>query len=78
MDKRGFTTALGKYLVNPIVKAAVALRLAPPSYACASTVLSCRSWAPTCSPSGSTLIPKRLVAAGRTYTIRRPWRGGQR
>jgi hypothetical protein len=33
MDKRRVTTALGKYLVNPIVKAAVAPRLAPPSYA---------------------------------------------
>lgn len=37
MDKRRFTTALGKYFVNPIVKAAVALRLAPPSYAIIET-----------------------------------------
>lgn len=37
MDKRRFTTALGKYLVNPIVRAAVALRLAPPSYAILET-----------------------------------------
>ncbi|MGH3981906.1 MAG: nitroreductase/quinone reductase family protein [Pseudonocardiaceae bacterium] len=36
MDKRRFTTALG-YLVNPVVKAAVALRLAPPSYAMLET-----------------------------------------
>jgi deazaflavin-dependent oxidoreductase (nitroreductase family) len=138
MDKRRFTTAVGKYLINPIVKAAIALRLAPPSYAilettgrksgqprrtpvgngldgntfwlvaehghrahyvrnieanprvrlkvlgtwhsgtahalphddpgsacgrsaCASTALSCRSWAPNCSRSGSILIPTRLV-----------------
>lgn len=38
MDKRRFTTALGKYLVNPIVKAAFALRLAPPSYAILETI----------------------------------------
>lgn len=37
MDKRRFTTALGKYLANPIVKAAVVLRLAPPSYAILET-----------------------------------------
>src|ERR1051326_2475683 len=37
MDKRRFTTALGKYLVNPIVKAAVSLRLAPPTYAILET-----------------------------------------
>ncbi|MGQ0716357.1 MAG: nitroreductase/quinone reductase family protein [Pseudonocardiales bacterium] len=38
MDKRRFTTALGKYLANPIVTAAVALRLAPPSYAILETI----------------------------------------
>jgi deazaflavin-dependent oxidoreductase (nitroreductase family) len=37
MDKRRFTTAVGKYLFNPIVKAAIALRLAPPSYAILET-----------------------------------------
>ncbi|MDQ3763111.1 MAG: nitroreductase family deazaflavin-dependent oxidoreductase [Actinomycetota bacterium] len=37
MDKRRFTTALGKYVANPIVKAAVALRLAPQSYAILET-----------------------------------------
>ncbi len=37
MDKRRVTTALGKYLVNPIVETAVALRLAPPSYAILET-----------------------------------------
>ena len=37
MHKQRFTTALGKYLVNPVVKAAVALRLAPPSYAILET-----------------------------------------
>ena len=29
MDIRRFTTAVGKYLINPIVKAAIALGLAP-------------------------------------------------
>lgn len=38
MDKRRFTTALGRYLVNPIVKAAIALRVAPPSYAILETI----------------------------------------
>jgi hypothetical protein len=34
MDKRRASLPrFGKYLVNPIVKAALALRLAPPSYA---------------------------------------------
>lgn len=37
MDKRRFTTALGKYLANPIVKAAITRRLAPPSYAILET-----------------------------------------
>ena len=37
MDKRRFTTALGKYLVNPVVKAAVSLRVAPPTYAILET-----------------------------------------
>jgi deazaflavin-dependent oxidoreductase (nitroreductase family) len=38
MDKRRFTTALGKHVVNPIVKAAVDRGIAPPSYAILETV----------------------------------------
>ena len=37
MDIRRFTTAVGKYLINPIVKAAIALGLAPRSYAILET-----------------------------------------
>ena len=37
MDKRTFTTALGRRVVNPIVKAAVERGLAPPSYAILET-----------------------------------------
>jgi deazaflavin-dependent oxidoreductase (nitroreductase family) len=37
MDKPRFTTAVGKYLINPIVKAAITLRLTPPSYAILKT-----------------------------------------
>ncbi len=54
MDKRRFTTALGKYLVNPIVKAAVALRLAPPSYAILETT-GRKSGQPRRTPVGTRL-----------------------
>ena len=54
MDKRRFTTALGKYLVNPIVKAAVALRLAPPSYAILETT-GRKSGQPRRTPVGNGL-----------------------
>ncbi len=37
MDKRSFTTRLGKHVVNPIVKAAVERGIAPPSYAILET-----------------------------------------
>jgi hypothetical protein len=37
MDKRRFTTAVGKYLISPIVKAAITLRLAPLGYAILKT-----------------------------------------
>ncbi len=37
MDKRAFTTALGTYVVNPIVRALVERGLAPPSYAILET-----------------------------------------
>ena len=37
MDKRTFTTALGRRVVNPIVKAAVERDVAPPSYAILET-----------------------------------------
>ncbi len=37
LDKRRLTTALGNYLVNPLVKLAVALGVAPPSYAILET-----------------------------------------
>lgn len=54
MDKLRFTTALGKYLVNPIVRAAVALRLAPPSYAILETT-GRRSGRPRRTPVGNGL-----------------------
>jgi deazaflavin-dependent oxidoreductase (nitroreductase family) len=54
MDKRRFTTALGKYLVNPVVKAAVALRLAPPSYAILETT-GRKSGQPRWTPVGNGL-----------------------
>lgn len=54
MDKRRFTTALGKYLVNPIVKAAIALRLAPPSYALLETT-GRKSGQPRRTPVGNGL-----------------------
>jgi deazaflavin-dependent oxidoreductase (nitroreductase family) len=37
MDKRTLTTAIGRYVVNPIVKAAVERGIAPPSYAILET-----------------------------------------
>ncbi|MGH3915264.1 MAG: nitroreductase/quinone reductase family protein [Pseudonocardiaceae bacterium] len=54
MDKRRFTSALGKYLVNPIVKATVALRLAPPSYAIIETT-GRKSGQPRRTPVGNGL-----------------------
>ncbi|HEX2263207.1 MAG TPA: nitroreductase/quinone reductase family protein [Pseudonocardiaceae bacterium] len=54
MDKRRFTTALGKYLINPIVKAAVALRLAPRSYAILETT-GRKSGQPRRAPVGNGL-----------------------
>ncbi|MGH8968250.1 MAG: nitroreductase/quinone reductase family protein [Actinomycetes bacterium] len=54
MDKRRFTTALGKYLANPIVKVAVALRLAPPSYAILETT-GRKSGQPRRTPVGNGL-----------------------
>ncbi|MGH3937996.1 MAG: nitroreductase/quinone reductase family protein [Pseudonocardiaceae bacterium] len=54
MDKRRFTSALGKYLVNPIVKTAVALRLAPPSYAIIETT-GRKSGQPRRTPVGNGL-----------------------
>ena len=54
MDKRRFTTAVGKYLVNPVVKAAVALRLAPPSYAILETT-GRKSGQPRRTPVGNGL-----------------------
>ncbi|MGH3923668.1 MAG: nitroreductase/quinone reductase family protein [Gammaproteobacteria bacterium] len=54
MDKRRVTTALGKYLANPIVKAAVALRLAPPSYAILETT-GRKSGQPRRTPVGNGL-----------------------
>ena len=54
MNKRRVTTALGKYLVNPIVKAAVALGLAPPSYAILETT-GRRSGEPRRTPVGNGL-----------------------
>ncbi len=38
MDKRTFTTGLGKHLVNPIVEAALERGIAPPSYAILETI----------------------------------------
>ncbi|MGH4026199.1 MAG: nitroreductase/quinone reductase family protein [Pseudonocardiaceae bacterium] len=54
MDKRRLTTALGKYLVNPIVRAAVALRLAPPTYAILETT-GRKSGLPRQTPVGNGL-----------------------
>lgn len=54
MTKRRFTTALGKYVVSPIVKAAVALGLAPPSYALLETT-GRRSGQPRRTPVGNGL-----------------------
>ncbi|MGH3800722.1 MAG: nitroreductase/quinone reductase family protein, partial [Pseudonocardiaceae bacterium] len=54
MDKRRVTTAFGKYLANPIVKAAVALRLAPPSYAILETT-GRKSGQPRRTPVGNGL-----------------------
>lgn len=38
LDKRRLTTALGKHVVNPLVKRAVSFGFAPPSYAIIETV----------------------------------------
>jgi deazaflavin-dependent oxidoreductase (nitroreductase family) len=54
MDKRRFTTAVGKYLINPIVKAAIALGLAPPSYAILETT-GRKSGQPRRTPVGNGL-----------------------
>jgi deazaflavin-dependent oxidoreductase (nitroreductase family) len=54
MSKRRLTTALGKYLVNPIVKAAVTVGLAPPSYAILETT-GRRSGQPRRTPVGNGL-----------------------
>lgn len=54
MDKRRFTTALGKHLVNPIVKAAVDRGIAPPSYAILETI-GRRSGQPRRTPVGNGL-----------------------
>ena len=54
MDKRRITTTLGKYLVNPIVKAAVAVRLAPPSYVILETT-GRKSGQPRRTPVGTRL-----------------------
>jgi deazaflavin-dependent oxidoreductase (nitroreductase family) len=61
VDKRRFTTALGKYLVNPVVKAAIALRLAPPSYALLETT-GRKSGEPRRTPVGNGL-------AGNTFWL---------
>jgi deazaflavin-dependent oxidoreductase (nitroreductase family) len=54
MDKRRITTPLGKYLVNPIVKAAVAVQLAPSSYVILETT-SRKSGQPRRTPVGTRL-----------------------
>ncbi len=54
MTKRRFTTALGRYLVNPVVKAAVTVELAPPSYAILETT-GRRSGEPRRTPVGNGL-----------------------
>lgn len=54
VDKRRFTTALGKYLVNPIVKTAVSLRIAPPTYAILETT-GRKSGLPRQTPVGNGL-----------------------
>lgn len=59
MDKRAFTTALGKYLVNPIVIASVERGLAPPSYAILETT-GRRSGQPRRTPIGNGLDGDRF------------------
>lgn len=54
MDKRTFTSALGKYVVNPIVRASVERGLAPPSYAILET-LGRKSRQPRRTPVGNGL-----------------------
>jgi deazaflavin-dependent oxidoreductase (nitroreductase family) len=54
MDKRRITTTLSKYLVNPIVKAAVAVQLAPSSYVILETT-GRKSGQPRRTPVGTRL-----------------------
>ena len=54
MDKRTLTTALGKYIVNPIVRALVERELAPPSYAILETT-GRKSGQPRRTPVGNGL-----------------------
>ena len=54
MDKRHITATLSKYLVNPIVKAAVAVQLAPSSYVILETT-GRKSGQPRRTPVGTQL-----------------------
>ena len=54
MDKRRFTTALGKRVVNPVVESAVERGIAPPSYAILETT-GRRSGLPRRTPVGNGL-----------------------
>jgi hypothetical protein len=54
MDKRHITATLSKYLVNPIVKAAVAVQLAPSSYVILETT-GRKSGQPRRTPVGTWL-----------------------
>ena len=54
LDKRRLTTALGRYVVNPLVKRAIELGVAPPGYAILETV-GRRTGEPRRTPVGNGL-----------------------
>lgn len=92
MDKRRFTTAVGKYLINPIVKAAITLRLAPLGYAILKTTgrkAGCADrprseMGSTATPSGwspSTVAARPTCATSKPtprvrVKVRGTWRSG--